>query len=105
MAYGLMNSGNKDLATKAQNIAVAVANGQMDKRKAISLLRSMDAMQKVKDYTDPKNEPPAFTGIHNDAIHNSGVFNAAKLPPAGWVSTPKDDAQRRRAIFDALHRI
>lgn len=82
MAYGLMNSGNKDLATKAQNIAVAVANGQMDKRKAISLFRSMDAMQKVKDYTDPKNEPPAFTGIHNDAIHNSGVFNAAKLPPA-----------------------
>lgn len=27
------------------------------------------------------------------------------LQRAGWVSTPKDDAQRRRAIFDALHRM
>lgn len=80
MAYGLMNSSDKDLATKAQNIAVAVANGQMDGSKAISLLRSMDAMQKVKDYTDPKNEPPAFTSIHNDAVHNSGAFNASALP-------------------------
>lgn len=79
MAYGLMNSSDKDLATKAQNIAVAVANGQMDGSKAISLLRSMDAMGKVKDYTDPKNEPPAFTSIHNDAVHNSGVFKASSL--------------------------
>lgn len=80
MAYGLMNSSDKDLATKAQNIAVAVANGQMDGSKAISLLRSMDAMQKVKDYTGPKNEPPAFTSIHNNAVHNSGAFNASALP-------------------------
>ena len=82
MAYGLMNSSDKDLATKAQNIAVAVANGQMDGSKAISLLRSMDAMGKVKDYTDPKNEPPAFTSIHNDAIHDSGVFRAYELSPS-----------------------
>lgn len=80
MAYGLMNGSDKDIAIKAQNIAVAVANGQMDKDKAASLLRSMDAMQKVKDYTDPKNEPPAFTSIHNDAIHNSGVFKSSTLP-------------------------
>lgn len=80
MAYGLMNSSDKDLATKAQNIAVAVANGQMYGSKAISLLRSMDAMGKVKDYTDPKNEPPAFTSIHNDVVHNIGVFKASTLP-------------------------
>lgn len=79
MAYGLMNSSDKNLATKAQNIAMAVANGQMDGSKAISLLRSMDAMGKVKDYTDPKNEPPAFTSIHNDAVHNTGVFKASSL--------------------------
>lgn len=79
MAYGLMNSSDKSLATKAQNIAVAVANGQMEGSEAISLLRSMDAMGKVKDYTDPKNEPPAFTSIHNDAIHDSGVFKASSL--------------------------
>lgn len=79
MAYGLMNSSDKSLVTKAQNIAVAVANGQMDGSEAISLLRSMDAMGKVKDYTDPKNEPPAFTSIHNDAIHDSGVFKASSL--------------------------
>ena len=79
MAYGLMNSSDKDLATKAQNRAVAVANGQMYGSKAISLLQSMDAMGKVKDYTDPKNEPPAFTSIHNDAAHNSGVFKASSL--------------------------
>lgn len=79
MAYGLMNSSDKDLATKVQNIAVAVANGQMEGSEAISLLRSMDAMGKVKDYTDPKNEPPAFTSIHNDAIHDSGVFKASSL--------------------------
>lgn len=80
MAYGLMNSSDKDLATKAQNIAVAVANGQMYGSKAISLLRSMDAMGKVKDYADPKNEPPAFTSIHNDVVHNIGVFKASTLP-------------------------
>jgi hypothetical protein len=74
-----MNSSDKSLATKAQNIAVAVANGQMEGSEAISLLRSMDAMGKVKDYTDPKNEPPAFTSIHNDAIHDSGVFKASSL--------------------------
>lgn len=79
MAYGLMNSSDKSLATKAQNIAVAVANGQMEGSEAISLLRSMDAMGKVKDYTDPKNEPPAFTSIYNDAIHDSGVFKASSL--------------------------
>lgn len=79
MAYGLMNSSGKSLATKAQNIAVAVANGQMEGSEAISLLRSMDAMGKVKDYTDPKNEPPAFTSIYNDAIHDSGVFKASSL--------------------------
>jgi hypothetical protein len=79
MAYGLMNSSDKSLAIKAQNIAVAVANGQMEGSEAISLLRSMDAMGKVKDYTDPKNEPPAFTSIHNDAIHDSGVFKASSL--------------------------
>lgn len=79
MAYGLMNSSDKSLATKAQNIAVAVANGQMEGSEAISLLRSMDAMWKVKDYTDPKNEPPAFTSIYNDAIHDSGVFKASSL--------------------------
>ena len=81
MAYGLMKSSNKDLATKAQNIAVAVANGQMEGSKAISLLQSMDAMQKVKDYTDPKSEPPAYTSIHSDDIHNSGTFKASALPP------------------------
>lgn len=81
MAYGLMKSSNKDLATKAQNIAVAVANGQMEGSKAISLLQSMDAMQKVKDYTDPKSEPPAYTSIHSDGIHNSGTFKASALPP------------------------
>ena len=79
MAYGLMNSSDKNLATKAQNIAMAVANGHMDGSKAISLLRSMDAIGKVKDYTDPKNEPPAFTSIHNDAVHNTGVFKASSL--------------------------
>ena len=79
MAYGLMNSSDKSLATKTQNIAVAVANGQMEGSEAISLLRSMDAMGKVKDYTDPKNEPPAFTSIYNDAIHDSGVFKASSL--------------------------
>ena len=79
MAYGLMNSSDKSLATKAQNIAMAVANGHMDGSKAISLLRSMDAIGKVKDYTDPKNEPPAFTSIHNDAVHNTGVFKASSL--------------------------
>lgn len=79
MAYGLMNSSDKSLATKAQNIAVAVANGQMEGSEAISLLRSMNAMGKVKDYTDPKNEPPAFTSIYNDAIHDSGVFKASSL--------------------------
>lgn len=79
IAYGLMNSSDKSLATKAQNIAVAVANGQMEGSEAISLLRSMDAMGKVKDYTDPKNEPPAFTSIYNDAIHDSGVFKASSL--------------------------
>ena len=79
MAYGLMNSSDKSLATKAQNIAVAVANGQMEGSEAISLLRSMDAMGKVKDYTDPKNEPPVFTSIYNDAIHDSGVFKASSL--------------------------
>lgn len=81
MAYGLMKSSNKDLATKAQNIAVAVANGQMEGSKAISLLQSTDAMQKVKDYTDPKSEPPAYTSIHSDDIHNSGTFKASALPP------------------------
>lgn len=81
MAYGLMKSSNKDLATKAQNIAVAVANGQMEGSKAISLLQSMDAMQKVKDYTDPKSEPPAYTSIHSGDIHNSGTFKASALPP------------------------
>lgn len=81
MAYGLMKSSNKDLATKAQNIAVAVANGQMEGSKAISLLQSMDAMQKVKDYTDPKSELPAYTSIHSDDIHNSGTFKASALPP------------------------
>lgn len=81
MAYGLMKSSNKGLATKAQNIAVAVANGQMEGSKAISLLQSMDAMQKVKDYTDPKSEPPAYTGIHSDDIQ--GFSFAARSESGG----------------------
>lgn len=98
MAYGLMNSSDKSLATKAQNIAVAVANGQMEGSEAISLLRSMDAMGKVKDYTDPKNEPPAFTSIHNDAIHDSGVFKASSLSQSIKM-------QSRSILVRPMHRL